>query len=509
MTRSQKVELFEKIRKDYEIGNQSIRGIAQKYQIHRRMVRQAINSALPPARKKVVKIEPKIGQVKELINEILEIDKKIPRKQRHTARRIHQRLEEEGYKIGESTIRGYVKQRKEEMGLAKREIFVPQSYNYGEQAQIDWYEAIVEIEGEEKKVEVFSMRSMASAGAFHKAYTNATQQAFLEAHQEGFRYFGGVFRVCRYDNLALAVKKVLRGNNREQNTRFIAFRSHWQFEAEFCRVGKVGAHEKGGVEGEIGYFRRKHFVPIPKVKSLAQLNEQLFEACQKEQSRQVGDRKVNVETAMKIEEKYLLALASTDFDLTEESFAIVDQKSCVKVRNCFYSVPTRAGMKVQVRVSSSKVEIYQNGQVIAQHERSYEKGIEILNLEHYLDVLERKPGAFAGSKPLKQWKEKGFWIDEYDQIWELLKKRLGKQASTKAMIELLQYGKEKGYQYLQQAVKEALELGCSDLAAIKHLMNAKNLVHPTSPIINVGLLSRYERPLPQVKNYDRLLEVGQ
>lgn len=507
MERNKKVELFEKIRTDYELGNQSIRGIAQKYQIHRRMVRQAINSALPPERKQTTKNAPKMEPVKEIIKEIIEKDPKMPRKQRHTARRIYQRLKQEGYEVGESTVRGYVKKHKEEIGLSKREIFVPQSYNWGEQAQVDWYEAVVEIDGEVKKVAVFALRSMASGGAFHKAYTNATQQAFLEGHQEAFDYFGGVFRVCRYDNLALAVKKVLRGYSREQHTKFVAFRSHWQFEAEFCRVGLKGAHEKGGVEGEIGYFRRNHFVPIPKVKNLLELNEQLLQACQKDQSRCIGARKVNVATAMKIEQNHLRALPSREFDLTEESFAVVDQKSCVKVRNCFYSVPSKAGMKVQLKVSATKVEISQNGQIIAQHERSYEKGQEILNLEHYLDVLERKPGAFAGSKPLQQWREKGLWLAEYDQLWEILQQRLGKQASTKAMIELLQFGKQRGYQHLQQAIKEALELGCADVAAIKHLMTAKTLVHTTAPLINVGILSKYERPLPQINSYDQLLEV--
>ena len=140
-------------------------------------------------------------------------------------------------------------------------LFVPQSYDWGVEAQVDWYEAYADLDGERIKLQVFSMRSMASGAAFHRAYPCATQQAFLEAHELAFEYFDGVFRRLRYDNLSSAVKKILRGQQRELTARFIAFRSHWQYQAEFCTPGE--GHEKGGVEGEVGYFRRNHWVPVP------------------------------------------------------------------------------------------------------------------------------------------------------------------------------------------------------------------------------------------------------
>ena len=126
---------------------------------------------------------------------------------------------------------------------------------------MDWYEAWADLGGERTRVQVFAMRSMASGAAFHRAYLHATQQAFLEAHEAAFAYFGGVFRLLRYDNLASAVRKILRGHRREETARFVAFRSHWRFAAEFCTPGE--GHEKGGVEGEVGYFRRNHLVPVP------------------------------------------------------------------------------------------------------------------------------------------------------------------------------------------------------------------------------------------------------
>src|SRR5262249_19137873 len=145
---------------------------------------------------------------------ILETDRKAPRKQRHTAHRIWRRIQQElpACQIGERTVRQYVQHRKIELGMKVRETFVPQSYSWGTEAQIDWYEAYADLSGERVKLQVFAMRSMASGSAFHCAYRHATQQAFLEAHERAFAYFGGVFRKLRYDNLSAAVKKILRGH---------------------------------------------------------------------------------------------------------------------------------------------------------------------------------------------------------------------------------------------------------------------------------------------------------
>jgi transposase len=155
-----------------------------------------------------------------------------------------------------------VRERKRQMGLERRETFVPQSYRWAQEARVDWYEAWVDLRDERTKVQVFAMRSMASGAAFHRAYLHATQQAFLEAHEHAFAYFGGVFAMLGYD-LASAVRKILRGH------RFLAFRSDWRFAAEFCTPGE--GHEKGGVEGEGGYFRRNHLVPVPCVAAVRYL----------------------------------------------------------------------------------------------------------------------------------------------------------------------------------------------------------------------------------------------
>jgi transposase len=287
------------------------------------MVREAVRNAVPAQRKKTERPSLKMAPAVALIDAILEGDRKAPRKQRHTARRIFDRIRVEvpGCTPAERTVRQYVERRKRELGLALHETFVPQSYDWGVEAQIDWYESYADIDGERTKLYVFSMRSMASGAAFHRAYRCATQQAFFEAHELAFAYFEGVFRVLRYDNLTSAVKKILRGQQRELTARFIAFRSHWQYRAEFCTPGE--GHEKGGVEGEAGYFRRNHWVPVPVAKDLEELNRKLLADCRADESRMIAGQTERVGARLLIETEHLLPLAAEPFDLAEMGCADV------------------------------------------------------------------------------------------------------------------------------------------------------------------------------------------
>ena len=500
------VELFEEIRREYEFGVGTIQGVARKLGVHRRMVREALASSVPGEKIARPRARPRLGALTEFIDGILEADKKAPRKQRHTARRIHVRIGKEHpeWPVAESTVRQYVRERKAAMGMLARETFVPQSYAWGEEGQVDWYEAEGELGEEQQKLAVFVLRGMASGAAFHRAYYRATQQAFLEAHQLAFHYFGGVFRRLRYDNLPAAVKKVLRGFRREETERFVAFRSHWRFESAFCTPGE--GHEKGGVENEVGTFRRNHWVPLPKARDLAELNEMLLGACREDEGRVLCGHRESVGAAMLIEREHLLPLADEDFDLVEAAFPTVNGLGCVKVHTNAYSVPVETGRTVQAKITASDVELLYEGRSVASHERCYGRYQEILDLEHYLDVLERKPGALAGSKPLAQWRAAGRWPESYDRLWAGLMDRYGRGKGTKEMIELLGLGRTCGHERLRAAVEEALALGCTDGAVVRYLLTSKGTARPSPIPLEIGRLAVYERPLPDVGDYDRLLQ---
>lgn len=504
------MELYEQIRREYEHGVGTIKGVARKLGVHRRMVREAIANAVPRERKAAVRERPKLGAAREFIEGILEADRKAPRKQRHTAHRIWVRVRQEmpGVEVAESTVRRYVRERKREMGLSSGETFVPQSYRWGREAQVDWYEAWAEVGGERQKLFIFCMRSMASGGSFHLAYPHATQQAFLEAHESAFHHFGGTFEILRYDNLTSAVKKILRGHQREETERFLAFRSHWGFESDFCNPAR--GNEKGGVEGEQGYFRRNHLVPLPEAGDLEQLNQLLRAASKEEEQRVIAGRAVAIGAAMAIEREHLRRLAEEGFDLAAVSFPVVNHSGTVNVLTNFYSAPLPPGTRVEAKTYAAYVEIWREGRRVARHERCYSRQQKVLNLEHYLDVLVKKPGALAGSMPLEQWRAQGRWPESFDRFWDNLRQRRGRQDGTRDMIDVLLLGREHGYEPLRRAVERALALGGSDVAMIRYLLEMERTERRV-PVaaLEVGWLSQYERPQPNLQDYDRLLTAGE
>jgi hypothetical protein len=205
------------------------------------------------------------------------------------------------------------------------------------------------------------------------------------------------------------------------------------------------------------------------------------------------------------EQAHLLPLAAEPFDLVDTNFPTVDGLSCVRVRTNRYSVPLPPGTKVEARVSADHVEVWHEGQRVARHERCFSRLQKILDLEHYLDVLRRKPGALAGSTPLAQWRQAGRWPESFDRLWQELNRRHGRQEGTRQMIDLLLLGKGERWERLRTAVEQTLSLGCHDVAAVHHLMLSGEMIRPAAEAVDIGALVRYERPQPVLSGYDELL----
>ena len=311
-----RVELFEQIRRDREFGGLSTHALARKYGVHRRTVRQALESPLPPPRKRPEgRPAPKLGEWRALIDSWLEADRGAPRKQRHTAKRIDERLRDEhGVEVSERQVRRYVRERRQQLGELVDEVFVPLCSEPGAEAEVDWGEATVVIAGVARKVHLFQMRACFSGACFVQAHTRETQQAFLEGHVAALEFFGGVFGLIRYDNLGSAVKRVLRGRRRVETDRFVALRSHYLYESSFTRVGKEGAHEKGGIEGDVGRFRRSYLVPVPEVGSLGELNDLIAAVCITDLRRTIRGRRETVGEALGQEIDLLRPLPAEPFD---------------------------------------------------------------------------------------------------------------------------------------------------------------------------------------------------
>src|SRR5215510_13959208 len=439
MARS-RVELFEQIRRDWRAGGSSIRELAVRHRVHRRTVRQALASAVPPPRKAYPpRPRPAIGPYAAIIDAWLLADREMPRKQRHTARRVWQRLvAEHGASVAEVTVSRYVARRRAELGLDKTEVMVPQAHEPGAEAEVDFGEFHAHVAGVMLKLWLFVLRLSCSGRAFHVAFATQAQEAFLEGHVLAFEYFGAVPGRIRYDNLKPAVIRVLKGRDRAEAERFIALRSHYGFDSFFCIPGPAGAHEKGGVEGEIGRFRRRHLVPVPSAASLASLNQLIAAGDITDDGRVITGRPVTVAAAFAAEQPTMLPLPAEIFDPARLLQARVDSRARICVRQNYYSVPARyAGRRLNVRLSATAVEVLDGPHVVAAHERAAGKYAEILALDHYLEVLKYKPGALPGATALAQAKAAGAFTATHQGYWDAARRAHGDAAGTRALIEIL------------------------------------------------------------------------
>lgn len=502
-----RVEQFEAIRKDRDREGLSVRALAKKHKVHRRAVRQALTSAVPPPRKPPVRPQPKFGPYAKTVRDWLIADKSAPKKQRHTARRVWERLVEEfGAQLSESTVRTHVRAIRAELGRELKEVMIPQTHLLGEEAECDFGEFYVDLCGIRTKLWLFILRLSASGKAFRWVCTNESTESFLEGHVRAFSYFGGIPKVIRYDNLKAAVLKVLLGRSRLENPRFVALRSHYLFDSFYCIPGEEGSHEKGGVEGEVGRFRRRHFVPVPYVSSVAEAQAIVDKANENEGQRRIDGRPVTVGEHFAAEAERLRPLPLEPFDAASELSCRVDKKARICVRQAYYSVPARfSDRRLRVRLYATRLEVFDGGRVIASHERALHKKEEKLDLDHYLEVLQIKPGALKGATALVQAKSCGHFTKEHQDFWDLARAKAGDQAGTKALVEVLLCHRRHDAQTIKEALRRAVSAGITDPAVIaieaRRIKDAASSPRP----LDTGTLGRYDRRPPSLGRYDSLL----
>ena len=521
------MELFEAIRRDERRDGLSIRALADRYGVHRRTVRQALGNAVPPARKIPVRTAPKLDPAKGLIDLMLREDLDAPRKQRHTARRILARLVDEHQltELTYSAVRDYVAKRRPEIwaaaGKGLQDGFVPQTHEPGAEAEVDFADLWIDLAGVRTKVFLFTMRLSFSGRAVHLAYATQGQEAFLEGHQAAFEVFGGtpVFHI-RYDNLKAAVSRVLFGRNRTESARWVAFRSHHGFDSFYCHPGVEGAHEKGGVEGEGGRFRRNHLVPVPKVESMAQLNELLAGYDLADDARRIANRTLSVGQHFAFEAGLLRPLPAERFETGLTLTPRVDRYSRVSVRQCHYSVPARLiGHRVRVLLRASELVLFDGRTQVAHHERATVRGSEVLVLDHYLEVLVRKPGALRGATALVQARAAGTFTAAHEAFWAAARKAHGDGAGTRALVEVLLLHRHHTHGDVVAGITAALTVGAlsPDVVAVEARKHAQQQAEPAlaDPVV-VDLSQRRLseitdqlpldlRPVPSVDGYDSLL----
>ena len=394
-----RVDVYLRVRRAVMVEGMSLREAARVFGLHRDTVRKMLAYSVPPAyRRQNPPRKPKLSPYTGVIDRVLEDDLRRPRKQRHTAKRIFERLRDEyGFDGGYTTVKDYVRESRRQT----REMFVPLSHAPGH-AQCDFGEALVVIGGAERKAHCFVIDLPHSDGCFIKAYPAETTEAFLDGHVAAFAFLGGVPRSILYDNTKLAVARIL-GDGRRQRTRaFTELQSHYLFEDRFGRPGK--GNDKGKVEGLVGYMRRNFLVPVPSFESFEALNAHMEQRCLERMDAQLRGHTETIGQRMERDLDALLPLPPAAYDACEKQAGRVSSLSQVRYRTNDYSVPVAYGYRdVLVRGYVDEVVISCGSEVIAKHPRSYERDDFVYDPIHYLPLLERKTGALDQAAPLQGW----------------------------------------------------------------------------------------------------------
>jgi transposase len=440
---------------------------------------------------------PVLGPYLEIIDRWLAGDKERPSKQRHTAKRIYDRLVcEHGFGGCETTVRRYVREAKVRLGVGGPEVFIPLEPEVGQEAEVDWGTAVAVISGQMGRYRFFCMRSRFSGKHFVWFYPCERQQVFFDAHMRGFSFFGGVFRVLVYDNLTTAVQRVLRGRRRVEQEGFFKFRAYYNFTPRFCNPAR--GHEKGGVEGLIGYVRRNYLVPAPEAESLEALNQELLRRCVAYGDHRIQGREGTVNELFDQERGHLLSLPEIPFSNMEISVGRADRYSTVIVDKNRYSVPTRyVGLRLKVVVSVCQVEIFRDGSRIAVHERLYGNNKWSLDPDHYLELIQQRPGAFHSARPIRQWRRR--WSPSLERLLERFQNSQGETAGIKDFISVLMLYRDHSAGEIQAALDKALEAGISTSHGVRHLVKhgVCNTDHPEPlaswPTLPPADVSVYER----------------
>lgn len=463
-----KVDERERMRRAYFIEKKTIRWIAREYRHSRRVVRQALKeSGVPVYQRKQPFALPVIGPYIPVIEQWFLEDEGVPEKQRHTAHRIFVRLaEEQGFTGCESNVRRYVRLRRPRFDS----VFVPIEHAIGEEAQVDFGEAQVSLAGSMTTVHLFCFQLCYSGRRFVRAYRTERQEAFFEGLTHGLRAIGGVPKRITFDNPKTLVKKVFRGHLRDEHPDFIAFRSHYLFEANFCNPAR--GNEKGHVEGLVGCVRRNALVPIPEVASLSELNQLLEKWCEGDQARMYRGKRVS--DRFEAEKSHLKPLPPFDYPCCRREACTVGSYSEVRVGTNRYSVPVAyAHRSVAVLAYPDKIEILCQGEVIARHARCYGQNQDILDPYHYLPLLERRPALLIHGKAFQRWK----LPEIFDRSRHRLQER--KSRGDREYIRILRLHERYTTDQIGKALEQAEELGCLGADEVEML-----------------LLKRFESPPP-------------
>lgn len=472
------MEQWAEIRRRVLHGEISKRRACEEYEVHWDTLTKILTHSEPPGYRRTKPRRPsKLEPFLPLIHEMLESDRQAPRKQRHTAHRIFERLRDEHNYTGGETI---VKEAVREWRTGRKEVFLPLSHRPGE-AQVDFGFADVIVGGEVTRVALFVMTLTYSDAIYCQVFPRECTEVFLEGHNRAFAFFGGVPCRISYDNSKIAVAKIVGSRERDVTREFLRLKSHYLFADHFCLVRRP--NEKGHVERLLDFARANFLVPVPRTASLEELNAQLEARCRRDLERQLRGKPAPKGQLLAEERDRFLPIPPQAFEARRLDQAAADSLSLVRFDGNSYSVPTKyAHRQITIVASVDDVRLIFEDRLIARHRRHWGKHEYLFDPVHYLALLERKPGGFDFARPLEHW--------ELPVCLGILRRRLEAEfggQGTREFIKVLRLLERHSLPLLKQAVQQALEIGATSPDAVRLILEYQQ----EQP---VGLFSLEGRP---------------
>lgn len=455
------MELYAAVRRAVYVEGISEREASKRFGIARKTVHKMLGYSAPPGYQRKQPItRPKLEAFLGVIDQILEADKQQIRKQRHTSKRIFERLKQEhGYAGGYTVVKDYVR----EQSLRQKEMFVPLVHPPGH-AQVDFGEADIVRNGQVERAHFFAMNLPQSDDAFVMAFPAETTEAFAEGHNQAFAYFGGVPQSIVYDNTKIAVAKILGDGTRRRTQAFTELISHYLFQERFGRPGK--GNDKGKVEGLVGYARRNFFVPAPRCSSYEELNERLQTECRLRRERKLRGHSETIGERFERDRAVMLPLPPVPYEACAKVTTRVTSLSLVRFDRNDYSVPTAYGHRqVLIKGFVDRVVISCSAEEIARHARSYEREDMIFEPRHYLALLEQKTNALDQAAPLVGWE----LPEEITRLHRLLEARQGKRGKRE-YVQILRLLEIFPLDLVRRAAADAHQWQAISFDAVKHLL---------------------------------------
>lgn len=454
------MEQWSEVRREVLTGKLSKRAACQKYELHWDTLKKILEHTEPPGyRRKEPRKKPVLGPFVAMIHEILEADKHAPPKQRHTAKRILERLREKGYQGGRTVVQEEVRR----WHKRQAEVFMPLVHRPGE-AQADFGEAVVVYRGQERKVAMFVMSLPFSDALFCQIFPRECTETFQEGHRRAFEFFGGVPARITYDNSRIAVTKVIQKRGGVFTREFLRLESHYLFTHHFCLVRRP--MEKGHTENLVGYGRRNYLVPVPRIDDFERFNEELVEACRQDLARQLRGKDGTKAELLEEDRRAMLPLPARPFEARRVEPGQASSLSLVRFDCNDYSVPTQyAHHDVTAIGGIETVRLVVDDRLVAEHVRDWDRENVHYNPVHYLALLERKPGALDFGKPFDDW--------DLPEPMTVLRRRLeGELGSTgrREFIKVLRLLESCTLEELARAVDRALGIGALTVEAIRLLL---------------------------------------